>query len=838
MGLLNYEGIVEHNRNDIGEVTIRREQPFGIPHIKGETLRDTLYGLGYVHGQDRLFAMHIKRRAAQGRLSEFGGESTLETDLFFRGVGINRTIKKVINNMDDETKDIIQTYVNGINDYVHSLPMLPIEFQILGESFEDWTLEDCISIELLLNLFLSLDFYYEPVKDVVREKYGNDLAEKIFASREQHLFEKTYTLDDEDLKQENIYKEFQQEELDLHAENLRNIHKIDKTELLENFIKMTQIELLEKNYSQMKGSNIWVVDGNLTETGKPILANDPHLDTSIPSFWYQAELLYTHNGQKKYTIGTTVAGMPVVCLGRTQYFAWGITNNMADATDLYIEQVDGDKYFHDGKWIEMKQREEVIKIGRSGQNKTVTIYETHHGPILPSLLDLQDMENPFKYKQQYSFCWGGHQVNNNFIQINYKVLLSDDLDTIIGNFRQMTDPLINIQYATVDGNIGHISTGRMPVRTDPLNIYPWDGTQHKNDWVSFYHGTQQPQVRNPKKHYLVNCNNKVASDNIINHITATTMTHARSYRVSNLLKEQIQKGKKFTVEDFKLMQQDRVDSYCLETKQYLDKLLENYPKYFSNDQKTQKLFKQMVEQIKNWNCDMQKTGEAAVGAAIFGIWEQRVLVKYFSKITDNEYFNHRVSMNLMFDSFFFSHIKDLSSGLRTNEFYCESKTNENRQDKCLYNVFEALKETIDIMDYFFPNKPINQWQWGNIVSHEFVQAPFSKTPLQPIFGVKRQGAGNRRTINVGGINLALNDYQSLYSANFRMVLDLSENGKSYYVQETGQSESIFSPHYTDQLDIMLKGEYIEMKFGHEQFEQGYQQELILRVKKPKNNQDL
>lgn len=147
----------------------------------------------------------------------------------------------------------------------------------------------------------------------------------------------------------------------------------------------------------MKGSNIWVVDGNLTVTGKPILANDPHLDTSIPSFWYQAEILFTHEGKEKFAIGTTVAGLPVITLGRTQYIGWGITNNMADATDLYIEKIDGNKYFHDGKWVEMKQREEEIKIGKSGKSKKVTVYETHHGPILPSLLDLQDMENPFKF---------------------------------------------------------------------------------------------------------------------------------------------------------------------------------------------------------------------------------------------------------------------------------------------------------------------------------------------------------------------------------------------------------------------------------------------------------
>lgn len=195
---------------------------------------------------------------------------------------------------------------------------------------------------------------------------------------------------------------------------------------------------------------------------------------------------------------------------------------------------------------------------------------------------------------------------------------------------------------------------------------------------------------------------------------------------------------------------------------------------------------------------MASKGPNSVGAAIYGVWEQKLLSKYLNFLTDNVKINNRAALNLMFDHIFFFNLKKWAKGDRHYHEICITNNNKNSSKPCLYNFFESLIETFDFMKKKFPNsKSHESWSWGSINIHEFKHSPFSATPLKPFFGRNRPGGGNRRSINVGGINLMLDKWNSVYSANFRMVVDMSEGGKSYYVVDTGVSESVFSPHYTD-----------------------------------------
>ena len=370
--LPQYSGVHISPSRGYNPVTITRDQ-FGVPTIEAKTLQDTLYGLGYVHAQDRLWSIHFKKMIIAGRTAEMFGTEGLPVDRFFRNLSLRRYIENATNFLDEESLGQFQAYVDGVNDYVASLKVLPLEFWMTWTNVEEYTIVDAVASGKLLSFFLALDFQFEFIVETLEELLGPEKAKEIIPHDHDRFFWKETTiLNDDELKQSNIYQKFDADYIITDSANLEQLPKerrpfepvkcsgesedclgdLRKGPTWANqFIedkgtagKGSVGAKIAKEIKDMKqqadiGSNSWVVNGNYTTTGRPILANDPHLTNAMPSFWYNVALVFGEN----HTTGMTLPGMPGVVIGKTKDIAWGVTNLFADTSDVYTLKTKGGK---------------------------------------------------------------------------------------------------------------------------------------------------------------------------------------------------------------------------------------------------------------------------------------------------------------------------------------------------------------------------------------------------------------------------------------------------------------------------------------------------------------
>lgn len=326
---------------------------YGIPHIYAENDHDLFFSQGYVTAQDRLWQMDLSRRAAKGNLSEIFGEATVETDYFFRLMGIREIAEKIYNRLDNEAKSALEAYSSGVNYYIREKK--PIESIILRYDIEAWSPVDSISIHLLSALDLTINTDEEMFAMKVLKKLGEKTANELLPNYPRS----GKTIIPEEIKGSN---------LDFDSLNGYKIAR-EKFWLFQNTGE----------------SNNWVVDGSKSTTGKPILANDPHLRSQIPSVWYEAHI----KAPGINVIGAIFPGSPYVAIGHNERVAWGFTDAMADRADLFIEKINPanpHQYWYVDHWENMKTEEAEIRVKDKSGYKTVKreINYTRHGPVINS----------------------------------------------------------------------------------------------------------------------------------------------------------------------------------------------------------------------------------------------------------------------------------------------------------------------------------------------------------------------------------------------------------------------------------------------------------------------
>ncbi|KAL4453701.1 hypothetical protein ABPG74_009597 [Tetrahymena malaccensis] len=799
-------GTIEINRNGYNNITIKRDE-YGIPSIQSETYVDVAYGLGYAHAQDRLWSIQFKRRCSQGRISEIAGEETLRSDILFRELKLDRSAQKKYQNASPHIKKILQAYADGINDYVNSLPALPLEFQIMFDDFEPYLPHHSYSLINLMSFFLTLDMVYEPFRQLLLEKYGEELALKLMGSREEFNFEMTHIMSDEDLMKTGIFENRTE-----HAIPKDNNVEFSK-EYLKRVIQDDIVNMLDGVAKGIKGSNSWVVHGNHTASGKPLLANDPHLETMIPSIWYQSELIWKTNGKTHRAMGATLPGIPFMMIGRTEYASWGITNDIIDNSDYYIEKIQNNTYFYNNEWHPLKESPESIKV-RLGQTFNFTLQETHHGPIIKGLFHLMDVKNYQSMDYPVSLSWTALIENDTCMEGLYDLHHAESVQQIEDSFYTVTSPSLNLIYATTDNHIGYYAQGRLPKKPIPGSNHFQDGTDPKNDWLGYYSKEHQPRIVDPSKGFIVTANNKIASDNLIHNVNRAQNSIPRARRITDLLKQGIKEGKKFTPQDFLRMQKDVYDVYAsFVVTPVLQVFLLRGEKYLSQ-QKFSK-YRDLLENLYKWDYKMTKE---SIGATIYISWEHYFFRTYLHEVSDSEDVRIILNMSYMFDHFFLFETKHMSQLVKdkTKEYkksYCMIKET-NPEGDCIKNLVLAFDQAFQHLTEKY-GEDVNNWQWGLVHRHRFDHKPFSQTPLKYFFEREYIGEGNRRTINVGGVNHLPDKWDSWYSANYRQVIDMSEKNDSYFVLDTGISENIFSEHYDDQMKLHQVGKAIPMKFANQ-----------------------
>src|SRR5262245_36672868 len=353
-----------------------------LPHIFAANKNDALFGLGYAHAQDRLWQMEFQRRIGDGRLSEIFGEATIPQDRFLRTVGFGRAARSAWESMPDWAKQQIDAYVAGINAFIssHHGTSLPPEFLLLRFEPEPYTGADVLVWVKMMAWDLSANYAFELLRHDLVRAVGADRAAQLmppYAADGLSIMPKLSPADDT-------------EDTEVKAP-LAQAFRPAKSDVAASFAAALNLgdasvrELLFSNTrSEGLGSNNWVVDGTMTATGNPLLANDPHLGTRLPSTWYLAHV----KGGDFEIIGATLPGAPAVALGRNRFIAWGATNVAADVEDLYRERIDDS-----GRFAEFRGAKEPITIVpetikvKGGDAIHVDVRVTRHGPLVSDAIN-------------------------------------------------------------------------------------------------------------------------------------------------------------------------------------------------------------------------------------------------------------------------------------------------------------------------------------------------------------------------------------------------------------------------------------------------------------------
>lgn len=733
-----------------------------IPHIFAENSRDLFFAQGFVTAQDRLWQMDLTRRIALGRLSEILGEQTVEMDYFLRALEIGELAKKIYGYLDNETKSELLAFADGVNGFIDS-GKKPIESLILRYKIEPWNPTDSISIHLLSALDLSINmdeeiFMYQALKVLGEEKAKglfNGLQEKAFRG----------------------------------MQNMKKGMKIDSDFMNGYRISKQRFGL----FSGRGASNGWVVDGTKSESGKPMLANDPHLRIQIPSVWYEVHL----KAPGINVIGATFPGTPYVIIGHNEKVAWGFTDSMADRVDLFIEKLNPDdttKYWFEDHWEDIKTKKPEIRVKKNSGYKTLAkeINYTRHGPII----------NPFRegLEDILSMKWSAGEVMDRTLIGLSKLNRSRNVGEIISGGKYGKIYTENMIFADVDGNIGYQLIGGIPIRLKGSGKFPVPGWSGEYEWRGFIPDEALPYSLNPSSHFVVTANNKLIGDDYLYLISNSYASPYRGQRIIALLNEK----DRLSIKDFAKMQ---ADVYSLPARLFVQSIRG----VETNDPDV----KWALDELSNWDFDVTSKSITALLYEVTRFYLLRntfedELGEIFPRFLDNLEFNHKFVDGVVADpgAVWWDNVG--------------SEEIETREDIVLKSINDALGDIKGKLG----EKGVN-WAWGAIHKYKF-EHPLGKVRiLNHIFDPKPMPAGgDRDTINNSSFS-----YESPFGVNwissYRVIVDLSEMGKAISMNSTGQSGDPLSKFYADNIRKWARVEYKTLFFDKESIERNNWKQLWL-----------
>lgn len=572
------------------EVTVERDR-WGVAHIRAASIEDLAEAQGYVVAQDRLWQMDIIRRAASGQLSEILGPKTLEIDKDFRTLGFGRAAERDVTLLDPESRKVSEAYARGVNKFIEQHQNnLPLEFSLLHYKPQNWKPSDSLLISAYMYRTLSDTWERELNRALVTDRAGADRAKDLFSEEaamdhfvvgdpnvvndgSQRSAADDDEDDDDDMEPDTVLKA-----------SLAGSHGISAPETAPDLASalLPAIEgFLEESRSEIRrglGSNNWVVSGAHTVTGRPLLANDTHLELNIPSIWYEVHLTAPGCNVK----GFTFPGAPLVIIGHNDRIAWGFTNNGADVQDLYIETfnpVSPDEYRVKGAWAKAQVIDETIRVkGQPDEHFKVTV--TRHGPIVHR-----------DGGRGYALRWtatepGGLAGATAYSWLGKARNWKEFRDTM----KRYWGPAQNAVYADVEGNIGYIMAARVPIRKKGHGEVPVLGDSGDYEWNGYIPFDQLPQALNPDSGLIVTANARVVGPNYKPYLTDRWEEPYRTARIYDLLHDRHD----LRPEDMLKVQ---TDTYSHPHVFLADQLAAGAKTVKPKDSRAQKL----IDELKDWN---------------------------------------------------------------------------------------------------------------------------------------------------------------------------------------------------------------------------------------------
>ena len=797
--------------SDFVEV-IRDER--GIPHIYGTNVDDILFAQGYVHAQDRFWQLEFWSHLSTGRLASLIGEPGVGADLLFRTFGFHKVALEEYESLEPEFKNDLINYTAGINAYIESRP------------------QNRLSLEHFVLQFLNPDYVvgtYEPhyplawAKMMAYDLNGNYTSEISNSKTFNTLSPEIYNLLIPPYPEEHPYI----------VEEWEGRGTFASTGKANNFQQMTQsffIKYVTKDMqtNQSLGSNSWVVDGTLTDTGLPLLANDPHLSVQLPAIWYENGLhCFPKNRDCQLdTVGFSFAGSPYVIIGYNSDIAWGLTNMGPDVQDLFIEKINPgneNQYQVDDEWIDMQRTTEIIEVAGSDPI-VIEVRETHHGPIVsdrsfPINLSAEEGESTFREEARIDL------PDNFAVSLSWSALIPGE--TFVGirdfnyasnweEFREATKkfhvPAQNLLYADRDGNIGYQSPGKLPIRRDGLHgDLPIEGWLSENDWQGFVDFEELPYTLNPSSGYIITANQSVHPDQ------PWPNYYARGYRAEAIERviNQYMSGK-ISVDDMQAMQINNFDysaAYVL-------------PYVFNNVY----IDSQVLTELKEWAISEEKfeMNIESTGAAAWAVFYKTLAEQTFEELVVFDNAGNEISLQPgnsdSTSEIFRTLLKD------PNHIMWDDVNTSGKE-----NLTDILERTLSISDKtiveIFDSSDSDDWEWGKIHTITYPTNLLGEAGIPILTGLVNIGP-----VETSGSNFAINSTDWGFGDDFtigsypsmRMVVDLSNLDNSRTVLPSGQSGHVMSKYYDDQVDNWIENDMYANYFSREIVELNQKDLMYLR----------
>ncbi|WP_181806687.1 penicillin acylase family protein [Streptomyces shenzhenensis] len=851
-----------------GPVTVKRDG-YGIPQIYASTDEDLFMAQGYVQAQDRFYEMDVRRHMTAGRLSEMFGKSQVKADEFLRTLGWDRVAKQEYDTkLSAATKKYLQAYSKGVNAYLQGKNGKDISLEYAALGFvndykpEQWTPVDSVSWLKAMAWDLRGNMQDEIDRALMTSRLGPQQIKDLYPdypySRNKAIVQQG--------QYDEVTKTFQGgstsgsgSSTTTSGSSATSSAGSALTSQLEGLYNVLDgVPTAVGVNGQGIGSNSWVVGGDYTITGKPLLANDPHLSASLPSVWYQMGLHCTTISSKcQYDVtGYTFAGMPGVIIGHNADIAWGMTNSGVDVTDLYLEKLSGDGYLYDGKTKPFTTRTETVKVA-GGTSKKIVIRQTADG--MPLLSDRDDELVQVGKKATVDTAapdrGDGYGIALRWTALDpgttmdavFALDKASDWDSFRQAAAQFDVPSQNLIYADTKNNIGYTLPGKIPTRSsaDDGSI-PAPGWDSKYKWTGFIKQDELPYEYNPKRGYIVTANQAVIDKDKYPYTLTTDWGYGtRSQRITDLIESKIKDGGKISTDDMRQMQTD--------TSSEIAKLLVPRLLKINLDDKDVRAAQKLLE---GW--DYTQDADSAAAAYFNAVWRNILKLAFGNKLPKELRVKGQCLWVDKVDS-----TGPVDEDTKVRE--CGERDADQAQPDGGDRWFEVVRNLMekpnsdwwktpagvgdrnkaDNMDELFKRamvdarweltaklgKDIDTWSWGRLHRLFLKNQTLGTDGPSIVQYILNRGpwklGGGEATVDATGWNAA-GGYGVVWVPSMRMVVNLDDLDKSKWINLTGASGHAFSAHYTDQTGKWADGELLPWSFSDKAVDKSTSDTLVLK----------
>lgn len=831
-----------------GKVDVLRDDR-GVPQIYGDSVTDIAKAQGYVHAQDRFFEMDLRRHITSGRLSELVGDAGIETDKVIRTMGWRRIAEAELPTLEPSTRTYLQAYADGVNAYLRgrSSSQASLEYVVLGMKVKDYRIEEWTPADSIAWLkAMAWDLRGDYSDELARAR----LSTRITQSQIAELYP-PYDPANKPILSAEDWRAPQTPGQQASTVPSALSRTAASSSAGDGVAASTTSPSAQRAYAAVGraleavptlvgrgdgiGSNSWVVGPDKSATGKPLLANDPHLSPGQPGIWYQVGLHCRKVSEAcpLDVAGFSFSGVPGVVIGHNNKISWGFTNLGPDVSDFYLEKVDGDRVRRGDAWEPLTTRREVIKVAGKA-DETITVRSSRHGPLMSDVLStfedagerspVPPSEGGAEPGQDFavSMAWTGLRTSKTADAI-FQLNVAQNFGEFREAAKSFAVPAQNLVYADVDGHIGYQAPGQIPVRVSafpgaPPGYWPAPGWDEAYDWQGDVPFESMPTSLDPAEGFLVTANQAVTAS-ATPFLTTQWDYGYRAQRIRDLIEAKTEDGGKVSAAQMADIQLDTRNQFA----PTLVKALLAVPLGDADDSEEEVAFtREAQDLLREWDYTTPSDGSSSGAAAAYynAVWANLMRLLFDDEVPEDLQANG--------GSRYFAAVTRLLSNPKS-AWWDNRQTagiTEGRDEILRQAQVEARLELTKRL-----GKDPDDWRWGSLhtleLKHQVLGADSVPGYVRALFN--RGGyemSGGSSIVNANGWDASVG-YETNWAPSMRMVVDLGNLDRSTWINQTGASGHAFNGHYDDQTEDWVEGRQRPWPFTEKAVREATEDELTL-----------